>query len=128
MNGSWPKLGAGRLRKCLAALALIAVVARALVPVGFMPMVSHGETRIMFCHDGMPGHAAAADPASHSGHGTTEQPCSYATSAGAAPLPATIDFSLTHAAPEAADAPVVIPALIPAPARHAAPRGPPAQA
>jgi hypothetical protein len=118
----------GPMRERFAALALIAVMARALIPMGFMPVVVHGETQLMFCDNGGPGSGHHG----HDGHsGSTpgaDAPCPFAISGSAAPLPVTIGFSLADAAPRTA-APFVARSSLPkAPPRHTAPRGPPSLA
>ena len=120
----------GRMRRAVALLALTAALARALIPVGFMPASVNGTVRIMFCeggghhHEGgtPPGH----DPAGH--HAAEQGPCPFALS-GAAPL---LPGVLPGAAPAAT---VVELAAFPpsapwreAPPRYSAPRGPPARA
>ena len=125
VNTRWSGLHSGRLRERLATLVLFATLVRALVPVGFMPMAHDGQTHMMFC----PGHMASApqgqaDP-SGSAPAAKEQPCSYAVSAGAAPVVAAIDLNLGYAAPSFARS--VLPAnpTVEPPRRYAAPRGPP---
>ncbi|MCX7058972.1 MAG: hypothetical protein NTZ79_17875 [Proteobacteria bacterium] len=109
-------------RQCLAGLALLALLVRGLIPVGFMPAQLGGATHLMFCH----GTAMAMPDAGHSGskpaaHGY----CAYAASSGAALLPVL-----------ALQAPPIVPAAISAasplssrvaapPPRHSAARGPP---
>jgi len=128
MARQWTTVRGGPMRARFAALALIAVVARALVPMGFMPVVVHGQTQLMFCDNGMPGSAHHG----HDGHSGSapgaDAPCPFTISGGAAPLPTTIDFAPTGAAPRATAAAVAHTALPEAPPRHTAPRGPPSLA
>ncbi len=106
-------------------LVLCATVTRAFVPVGFMPIATHGQTRMMFC----PGHMASGDSGSPGPPGdetgARKHPCAYAVSAGGAPLRATPALSAG-----AFEVPCFAAALAPhwvadAPRRYAAPRGPP---
>jgi len=111
------------MRRDVATLALITMIARALIPTGFMPVVVHGEAQLTICHgagDGFAHHGERGPAGPHS-----HAPCPFAVSGGAAPLPATIDFSLAHAAPELATTLPECVALSGTPARYAAPRGPP---
>ena len=111
-----------RLRSAIAALALLALLGRALIPVGFMPVASHGATHLMFCHGG-----AAHAPAAGQGrtrHGA-EAPCSYALSGGPALL-AELTLPPLAALPDAQPEVAALPGpRASAPPRHAAPRGPP---
>jgi len=129
MNRNWAGLRHGRMRECLAALALVAVMARALIPVGFMPVVVHGDTQLVFCDGVIPGSAHHG----HHGHpgptSISDAPCPFAISGGATPLPAPIDLSLADAAPQTTATPTVAQtSLSEAPPRHTAPRGPPSLA
>jgi hypothetical protein len=111
------------MRRYFATLALIAMIARALIPTGFMPVVVHGEAQLRICHGlahGLPHHGDHGHAGPHS-----DAPCPFAISGAAAPLPATIDFSLAHTAPELTTRSPEYTALSETPARYAAPRGPP---
>jgi hypothetical protein len=105
------------------AIAMLALVVRALVPLGFMPMQVNGATQMMFCHGGLH-HAPATTPRSKV---TGDGPCAFAVSGGAALQPTAL------AAIPAAESPrfLVLVASRSAdrdtPPRHHAPRGPPAQ-
>ena len=111
------------MRRYVATLALIAMIARALIPTGFMPAVVHGKAQLMICHGGAHSAVHHGDRGHAGSHANT--PCPFAISGGPAPLPATIDFSLVHNAPELATVSPEPAALPEAPARYAAPRGPP---
>jgi hypothetical protein len=112
-----------RLREWIAALALLGVLVRALIPVGFMPVAAVDGTHLMFCH------AADPHPSRHSGtQGVAESHCAFALGSSGAPTPApvTATVTVTPEAPacegRASSAPNTTPA------RHCAPRGPPAAA
>jgi len=112
-----------RLREWIAALALFGVLLRGLIPVGFMPVAVVGGTQLMFCHGADP------HPSRHSGtQGVADSHCAFALSSSGAPTPETITTTVT-ATP---DAPACYgrssTALNATPARHCAPRGPPAAA
>jgi hypothetical protein len=111
-------------RAWLAVLLLPWLVARAVVPAGFMPVVHGGDVHLAFC-GGMAG--ATGVPGGHApGHGASDAGCPFALGAGAAPLPgiaaalpdgpATLDR-----APEAA----ARRAVAPGPVRVHSPRAPP---
>jgi hypothetical protein len=138
MNSGYPTT------RRLAALLLPALLLRAFIPVGFMPMAGAGGMSIVLCpgaaalppgitHGGPSGHAPA-----HSGHGTggahggSQEPgsaghatCAFATGAGvfAAVLPAA-EPAIPAASPpgERASAPSFVPAIL----RAQSPRAPPA--
>lgn len=125
MNSSFNKLRGRGLRDWLGALALLGLLARALIPVGFMPMQLQGKVQMVLC-------APQGQGATHQHHaprGSSDStPCPFAASAAAlAPQPflvapaaswlrvaslCTLYCSLTKAAP----------------LRHAAARGPPTDA
>lgn len=91
---------AGRCRLLL--LVVAALVARALVPAGWMPVASAGGVRLALCHGDGPAAAAMAMPMRH-GHGSMplehhqgapDHPCAFAGAVAAlggdwpaAPLP-----------------------------------------
>jgi hypothetical protein len=116
----------GLMRECFAALALIALFARALIPVGYMPAVVHGHTQLALCEGG----TAAPAQRGHHGHSGSQAdaPCLYAMSGGAAPLPAKLDFSLAPARTVVRMSFVERTAIAEAPPRYTAPRGPPSLA
>lgn len=76
-----------RTRECCGALLVLALFARALIPVGFMPVASHGGLEMVLC-DGSSGGALGADPAHPAPRGAhTDSSCPFAQSAGVAPPP-----------------------------------------
>ena len=111
------------MRGRLIVLALIAVVARGLIPAGFMPGSVDGHPQLVICNGHMAG-MAQSDHHAHSG-ASADVLCPFAHCAAAAPL-----ASLPGILPiyEAIAAPVAsIERTLPAeiPRRYAAPRGPP---
>jgi hypothetical protein len=122
MSNPLTALRRGRLRPYIGALALFAVLCRALIPIGFMPGVVHGAVQLMPCDGTAHLHARHGEPAPPS---TNHTPCPFAMSGGAAPLPATIDASDARTAPQRAALPTEQSLLPEAPARYTAPRGPP---
>jgi hypothetical protein len=119
---SFEKLRRRGWRDWLAALALLGLLLRALVPAGFMPASAHGEFQLVFCS--VPG-----DGLVHSGHlprgATDNTPCPFAASATAASPPlskvartpmllSVVGISPLYRAPPDS-----------APLRYAAARGPP---
>ncbi len=111
-------------RAWLAVLLLPWLVARAVVPTGFMPVVHGGDVHLAFC-GGMA--AGTGDPAGHApAHGAADGGCPFALSAGGAPLPeffaavspgpATLDRAPDTAARRA---------VAPGPVRVHSPRAPP---
>lgn len=121
--GSFDKLRRRGWRDWLGALALLGVLARALVPVGFMPMQLQGKMQMVLCapqgRDAIHQHNAP--------RGSSEgAPCLFAASAAAlAPQP----FYTPPAAGWLCVASVCSSYCSPtraAPLRHAAARGPPA--
>jgi hypothetical protein len=127
MSSNWTLLRRGRLHECFAALALVAVISRALIPMGFMPIVVNGEAQLRFCS----GVAGGTDLAHHAHPGSTstaDAPCVFAVSGGAAAIPTAIHFALTDVAPRLA-VPLAEQSTLPeAPPRYTAPRGPPSLA
>jgi hypothetical protein len=122
-----------KLRRRFAALAIVAALARALVPVGFMPVMVDGTPKLMFCdghaavgahhvHGGMPHHEHAGGAKSADG------PCVFALSAGAAPLPVVLAGTVPVTAADAFAPRSDQSTFTSPPRRHAAPRGPPAVA
>jgi hypothetical protein len=133
-------------RQWLALLVLPALVFRALIPVGFMPLVdADGGITIGFCpgEAALPGGTQDHQSAAHGAHqhqhhrggngsedsSTSAQhhtPCLFAAGAGGAPAPAIV--TLETAAPEVAQvvhddaAEVFLPTIL----RAQSPRGPPA--
>lgn len=111
------------MRGRLVVLALVAVLARGLIPTGFMPGSVEGHSQLVICN----GHMAGMVQLDHHGHtgANANVLCPFAHCAGAAPLGATPDISPTYAA---ISIPVpLIERTIPAeaPLRYTAPRGPP---
>jgi hypothetical protein len=109
-------------RRWLTLLALPALLFRALVPAGFMPLVdATGSMTLGFCPGWVPAHAehhaAHADHADHAGHhaehaqhdhgsGSDDPagahhhaPCLFAASAGGAPAPALHDLGISRSPP-----------------------------
>ena len=137
MNRALPHLQTRR--QWLAWMLLPALLLRALIPAGFMPVAGAGGLHLGFCPGAgevPPGVAAPATHASHHGHahhdgdgrgipGTSHHPaCVFsagAATASAAPptdaLPAPAPSSLT----ERIAAPIFLPAIL----RAQSPRGPP---
>ncbi len=112
-------------RRSVAALVLLAVLARALIPTGFMPVAGDGAMRLVVCDGTMHHH-----PPSDGGHPGTppthDSPCPFAASGGPGLLYSMPDLSFTAATFATA---VSIPeSSLPSepPPRHSAPRGPPA--
>jgi hypothetical protein len=127
MSGNWTLLRRGFLHECFAALALVAVISRALIPMGFMPIVVNGETQLRFC-SGVAGAAHLDEHGQPGSTSTADAPCAFAVSGGAAPIPTAIHFTLAHVAPLLA-VPLVDQSTLPeAPPRYTAPRGPPSLA
>lgn len=115
-----PALHRPQLTQGLVAAALLAFVLRALVPLGFMPMQVNGETQMMFCHGMHP--AAAGTPHSKS---SSNAPCAYALSGGAALGSAPLATLASAESPRFEAVQALHSAERPAPPRHRAPRGPP---
>ena len=120
----------GGWRRLIAAIAIATAVARALIPIGFMPALVHGTAQLVFCEGGGHHHPhitpSGDDPAGH--HGSDQGPCLFALSGGAAPLPAALAGApLAVLADEVAASPTTA-TLRDAPPRYSAPRGPPARA
>jgi hypothetical protein len=127
MSHHWRLLRRGFLHECLASLALVAVIARALIPMGFMPIVVNGEAQLRFC-SGVAGGAHFDQHGQPGSTSTADAPCVFAVSGGAAPIPTAILFTLAHVAPRLA-VPLAEQSTLPeAPPRHTAPRGPPSLA
>jgi len=106
------------------ALALFASLARAAIPVGFMPAVNHHHVQLVIC-DG--GNANAAHHAHHAHAGASSHSvCPFALSGGAAPLPEVLDATVALAA-SVLTVPFFTRTLdAETPPRYSAPRGPPA--
>jgi hypothetical protein len=117
------------LRSPLVQLLLVAMMVRALVPVGFMPAAENGWPALQICGP------AAALLAVHEGvlltdsgtthPGSTQEACPFALSPAAAPMPrlSTAAVFIPVASP-APDDPALAPAARAAPDAHR-PRGPP---
>jgi len=121
-----------RFRLPLVRLLLVAMVVRALVPVGFMPAASAGWPSLQIC--GPAALLLAGDDttslltggATHPG--TAHEACPFALSPAAAPLPQVLSAALfVPAASALADEPSLIPAAR-AVLRAHRPRGPPSPA
>jgi hypothetical protein len=122
MYGAFNSLRYGSRHDWLCALALIGLLLRALVPVGFMPAPVHGEVRLVLC-------SAAGINASHQvpePHGVSDHlPCLFAAScAAAAPAPAQLTVKLLFLGSSSPESSYRSPPSA-APARHTAARGPP---
>jgi hypothetical protein len=113
-------------RQWAGALVLLAVFARALIPVGYMPAAGHDGMQMVLCSAGLL--AQVPNAADHSGHTLPhgDSICPFAQSAGGALLPA-----LVIATPAFLSKPVLIfgyaePLAAQASLSHDhAPRGPP---
>jgi hypothetical protein len=127
MSAFTPTIRRQSLRGYLAVLALVAVVARALIPTGYMPAMVDGHVQLVICEA-----STGAGVAHHGHHGQThgaaDSPCPFALSGGGAPLPELATTTLATAA--VASHSLFIPSapVLEAPARYAAPRGPPSLA
>lgn len=110
-------------------LALVTVLMRALIPVGFMPVAADGTLRMMFCDGGAgaSGHHVHSGSTGHGpGHRTSvDVSCPFALSAGAAPLPTLAGAAAGAPLPPVAIAAPEVPARADLPPRNSAPRGPP---
>jgi len=113
-----------RTRRSLAALALLAVLVRALIPTGFMPVAGDQAMRLVVC-DGIHHHMA-----SHEHPGSTpsrDVPCPFAAGAGPALIP------VVAILPQVATT-IALQRYLPtpshpaqAPLRHSSARGPPSR-
>jgi hypothetical protein len=112
-------------RRRIAALALLAVLARALIPSGFMPVAGDGAMRLVVC-DGTMHHHPAPDGGHPGRQPTHESPCPFAASAGPGLLPLLpmLSFAAATSAETRSIPEFSLPSEIPP--RHRAPRGPPA--
>jgi hypothetical protein len=108
------------LRGWLASATLVALLLRALIPVGFMPVASGSSGHLMFCH-GMDG----GGPAHPGSHGAADSHCAFALGAGAAPAPGFAHAPIVRTLDAWVGTTAVTSATQPPPARHSAPRGPP---
>ena len=84
MSGNWTLLRRGFLHECFAALALVAVISRALIPMGFMPIVVNGETQLRFC-SGVAGAAHLDEHGQPGSTSTADAPCMFAVSQSVGP-------------------------------------------
>jgi hypothetical protein len=105
----------------LGVVALLVVLGRALVPVGFMPDLVNGELQLVPCDGTMPAHHHHPGTPTPSPH----TPCSFAMSGGAMLASAVQPVSDRPPAPQARSATPEFSLPSKAPARHSAPRGPP---
>lgn len=126
------RLRQDRLRSPLVRLLLVAMVVRALVPVGFMPAASAGWPSLQICGPAallLSGGGLASSQDGGATHpGTAHEACPFALSPAAAPLPQALSAALFV---PAASAPPDEPSLIPAARavfRAHRPRGPPSPA
>jgi hypothetical protein len=130
MNSFRPTIRRQSLRGHLAVLALVAVVARSLIPTGYMPSMVDGHVQLVICEASVGGGVAHHGHHGHHGqtHGAADSPCPFALSGGGAPLPGFTATTLATAA--VASHSVFIPSapVLEAPARYTAPRGPPSLA
>jgi hypothetical protein len=106
-------------------VAILAVFARGLIPVGFMPDAAHGGALFAICA-GLASGTEAADAADSKSGAHSGVNCVFAQSAGTAPLPQAALF----AGPVAASLFFALPPISRVLAysgrpRHLAPRGPP---
>ena len=103
------------------------LVARALMPVGFMAQAQDGKLQIVFCNAGF-SHSATGHDSAHNKHSSTQHDfsCPFAQAA-AAPL---LDIGSSESIPFIATAEILPPAASPyyaaGPPRFIATRGPPA--
>jgi hypothetical protein len=132
-----PRLRAAKRRWAL--LALPALLLRALIPVGFMPVATADGLSIEFCPDAGPlpaAASAAADPHAHHHHHTEggadpssashHAPCPFAASATLAAAPEAASVPAAHALERASgDAEVSARAFVPSIVRAQSPRAPP---
>ncbi len=116
-------------------LALPALLLRALIPVGFMPVATADGLSIEFCPDAGP-LPAAADPHAHHHHHTEggpdpssashHAPCPFAASATLAAAPDAASVAAPHAFERApGDADLRARAFVPSIVRAQSPRAPP---
>ncbi|HEY0768438.1 MAG TPA: hypothetical protein VGD47_10820 [Steroidobacteraceae bacterium] len=135
MSTGLPYLRARRRR--LAWLLLPALLLRALIPFGFMPVVAGGGMAIGFCpgeaalppgiaaaHQFQAHHSGGADPGAP---GTTAHnaPCLFAASAAAAFAPAVLGHAVSAAGVAPHDKPAATTVFLPTILRAQSPRGPP---
>jgi hypothetical protein len=125
-------------RRRWALLALPALLLRALIPVGFMPVATADGLSIEFCPDAGPLPAAAsgaADPHAHHHHhqggpdpssASHHAPCPFAASATLAAAPEAASAAAPHAHLRApGDADLRARAFVPSIVRAQSPRAPP---
>jgi hypothetical protein len=121
MNLTFTVLRRRRWREALGALALLGVLVRALIPVGFMPMQFQGQVQLVLCSP----QSVDLTHQHQAPRGTVRHPCLFAASV-AAPAPHSCNEALTvtlltsRGACARDDSP---PRAVPW--RHAAARGPP---
>jgi hypothetical protein len=126
-----------RRRTQVAFLLIPALLYRAAIPVGFMPMIGDdGRLGIMFCPgEAVVGTTVDVHAAHHHHHhanadGTAPSssqhvPCPYAVSAGAAPLPVVLDAPRAAPIPERISAEITAPVFTPTIIRSQSARAPP---
>jgi hypothetical protein len=126
------------MRRRTIALLLPALVLRALIPVGFMPMAGAGGVSLGLCPDAaaMPADMAGTDPAQpmhHGDHdagvpfsGSHHAPCLFAASAGAGSTPAAVQLvAYISGVPQCALPAYYRPVSLPAVYRAQSARAPP---
>jgi hypothetical protein len=120
MNGISAALLRRRRRNFLSALALLALLCRALIPAGFMPGVVHGSAGLMLC-DGVTHehhHAGQPEPATHT-------PCPFAMSGHTAVLSTPACDAILHEVVQRTESLASNSLPSQPPRRHTAARGPP---
>jgi hypothetical protein len=122
MYGVFHRLRYGAWREWLGALAVLALLLRALMPTGFMPSPVHGGMQLVLCSLS----GTDVSPHERAPHGSDKLPCPFAASGACAAPPAApaprLAVTLRLAS---ATVSYRSPALA-VPLRHAAARGPPA--
>ena len=125
MSGTFRAMRRRSWRDWLGALALLGLLTRALLPVGFMPVSLHGQMQLVLC---TPQNAEIAHPHQAPRGGSASVPCLFAAGGSAlAPQPclgppAAILLTLTNVPSPHCSVPAA------PPLRHAAARGPPINA
>ena len=121
MNLTFNVLRRRRWREALGALALLGVLARALIPVGFMPMQIQGQVQLVLCSP----QSVDLTHQHQAPRGTATQPCLFAASVAAlAPHSCNEAVTATLLTLRGASTRDLSPPRA-APWRHAAARGPP---
>ena len=103
---------------------LFLLALRAFVPLGYMPTrAEDGGMKLVLCSAGWQAGDKDRGPDTPSTH--DDPPCPFALAATLAPPPAAWHVTLAAPAPVGSDIAIRTRPTIPAPPRHAAPRGPP---